>query len=92
MKPTDKVFWLRVVMGTLTGVLLGALKLVMNLVYEGVLIAVFIYMTSYYLARIFLYSNIPPNEVRKLVTTGLVSFIMFLLFTWILIYTLFRPG
>ncbi len=93
MKPTDKLFWLRVVMGLLTGLILGILTVLTGFSgSNGVLFAVLMYIASYYIARFTVAAQIPPKEARKLLTTGLMSFLMLFLFTWILINTLFSPG
>ena len=89
----DKIFWLRVFMGILTGLVLGILTSFTSFSSSnGILFALFMYIVSYYTARITLSANINSKDARKLVTTGLVNFIMLFLFTWILINTLFNAG
>ncbi len=93
MKPTDKVFWLRVVMGISTGLILGILTISVGFSgSNGVLFAFLMYIASYYIARATVSAELPPKDARKLITAGLGSFIMLFLFTWILINTLFTIG
>ncbi len=93
MKPLDKVFWIRVAIGALTGLLLGLLTAVVGIGGENVIfIGILMYILTYYLARFTVSAQIPPKEARKLVTTGLGSYIMLVLFIWILVNTIFTTG
>lgn len=93
MKPLDKVFWMRAAVGTLTGLFLGLLTVFAGLSGEnGIFIGMLMYLLTYYLARFTVSAQIPPKEARKIVTTGLGSFIMLVLFIWILVNTLFTGG
>ena len=93
MKPLDKVFWMRAAVGALTGLLLGLLTAVVGINGEnGIFIGMLMYILTYYLARFTVSAQIPPKEARKIVTTGLGSFIMLVLFIWILVNTLFTTG
>lgn len=71
-------------LGVLAGFLAGVLGL---FDYRGVLLAFVLYLATYYLARYVWEVNVPAKESRKLVTSGLGSFIMLFLFVWILSYT-----
>lgn len=93
IKPTDQIFWLRAIFGVLTGLILGILTINTNFAGQnGILFAVLMYITSYYIAKIKFSSEIPVKDSRKIITAGLGSFIMLSLFTWILINTLFASG
>ncbi len=93
MKPLDKVFWMRAAIGALTGLFLGLLTAVFGIGGEnGIFLGMLMYILTYYLARFMFSAQIPPKESRKLVTTGLGSFIMLVLFVWILVNTLFSIG
>lgn len=93
MKPLDKVFWMRAAIGSLTGLLLGLLSAFAGLSgSNGIFLGMLMYILSYYLARFTVSAQIPPKEARKLVTTGLGSFVMLVLFIWILVNTLFTTG
>ncbi|MBI2184161.1 MAG: hypothetical protein HYU39_04290 [Thaumarchaeota archaeon] len=93
MKPLDIVFWIRVLLGFTAGILSGVLGFLgpSPEAYRGILVAVALYSISYYLVRYGIKVNIPPDQVKKLFTTGLSSFIMMFLFTWILYNTLSGP-
>ena len=93
MKPLDKVFWMRAAVGALTGFLLGLLTAFVVINGEnGAFIGILMYIVTYYLARFMVSSQISQKEARKLVTTGLGSYIMLVLFVWILVNTLFTTG
>jgi hypothetical protein len=90
MKAIDKVFWIRAIMGIFTGLALSIMTLSIGFSgSDGFLFAFFMYILSYYIIRSNKSIKIPPKESRKLITTGLGSFILLFLFTWILINTLF---
>ena len=89
MNPTDKIFWLRAIFGIFTGLILGILTVYISFGGQnGALFAILMYITSYYVARIIVGAEIPPKDSRKLFTTGIGSFILLFLFTWILVNTL----
>jgi hypothetical protein len=82
----DRIFWLRVAFGFLTGV--GSQLLFDKDYTSGILLAIVVYLGSYYLVRGIWGSKIKPEEQRKLYTTGLPSYVLFFLFFWILLFTL----
>lgn len=57
----------------------------------GVAMAVIVYFISYYIARFGLGVTLEGKAKSKFVTTGIGSFIMLFLFSWILVNTLFFP-
>lgn len=86
----DKVYWMRIVLGVVAGV--GA-EFVFGLDYiDGILLAVIGYLGSYYIARWAWFRKLDPAKVRKIYTTGIGSYIMLFLFTYILLFTLSLPG
>jgi len=92
MKTTDKIFWLRVIFGITTGLILGMLSILTGFEgSSGAFFAILMYIASYYIARIKFAPELPPKDSRKIVTTGLGSFIALFLFTWILVFTLLGP-
>jgi hypothetical protein len=83
---TDRIFWLRAALGVLVG---AASQLLFDTDYEsGILLAVIIYMGSYYLVKNLWGGKMKPGESRKLVTTGMPSYILLFLFFWIFLFTL----
>lgn len=55
---------------------------------NGMLLAVIVYLATYYVARYLFYRKIGREYVTKLYSTGIGGYIMLFLFTWILLFTL----
>ena len=93
MSPLDKLFWLRVTLGSGGGLLSSLLGFVgpNTQAYNGVFVAIGLYLLSYYLVRYAARIPLAPDQRVKLVTTGLGSFVILYLFTWILYNTLAAP-
>ena len=90
MKPTDKIYWLRVILGLIGGSLASYAGFTgpgPN-AFNGVYVAIAFYLISYYLSRFGLGVTLEGSEKRKFLITGLGSFIMLFLFSWILSNTL----
>ena len=90
MTPLDKLYWLRVAAGVLSGVfatLLGFVSANQPEAYKGVILALAIYALTSYAARYHMFKNAAVS-LRKIYTHGIGSFIMLFLFTWILLNTL----
>ncbi|MEM4312146.1 MAG: hypothetical protein QXX95_07140 [Nitrososphaerales archaeon] len=89
MSPLDKIFFLRTVMGIIAGLVSGILGLVTPspYTYLGIVIAIFFYLISYFISRLFYGKSLDKKVKRKIYTNGLGSFIMLFLFTWILYNT-----
>jgi len=82
----DKMFWLRAVLGVGVG---AASDLIFGSTYEGgILLAILVYIGTYYLFKGVWGEKLAPGDTRKLVTTGMPSFILLFLFFWILLFTL----
>ncbi len=90
-KPWDMIFWIRVALGSLTGLLAGLLGFTSENPASvlGAFLAISMYLFSVFLIRGLYQSSIEAKDSRKLLTTGLGSFIMLFLFTWILFNTVF---
>ncbi len=88
-KPFEIVFWVRVVLGLLTGTLAGLLGFVSPnpQAYLGVLVAIAVYILSVVFART-VAGNVQHSDRNKLFTAGLGGYIMLFLFVWILYNTL----
>jgi hypothetical protein len=82
----DKIFWLRAAMGATTG--LGADLIFYSDYISGILLAAIVYMGSFYLVRMIWGKRFKPEEIRKLYTTALGTFVLTFLFTWIFTFTL----
>jgi hypothetical protein len=87
--PFDKLYWLRIGLGALGGYLANVV-FSPNLDYvDGILLGFIVYFASYYIARFAWYRNLEKENLSKLYTTGIGSFVMVFLFVWILCFTLF---
>lgn len=88
-KPFEIIFWVRAALGVFSGLLAGLLGFVNPnpLASLGLFIAIAVYGLS---LGVFLnlMKSLPKTEVSKIYTTGLGTFIMIFLFTWILYNTL----
>lgn len=82
----DKIFWFRSGLGAVTGI--AAQSLFGPDYYNGVVLGLLIYLVSYYLARFVWGRNVTRQEMAKLYTSGLGTFVMLFLFFWLLLFTL----
>lgn len=83
---TDRIFWARAGLGVLTGV--GAELLFEKDYQTGILFGILVYVLSYYGIRRVWGPKMKPEEINKLYTAGLPSFILLFLFFWIFLFTL----
>ena len=90
----DKVFWIRVGLGILAGALSAEIGFsythasTRGIIGLGIVIALFI--VSYGAAKA-LHIPIPPTEKKKLVMTGIGSYFLMFIFSWILTNTIIHP-
>ena len=83
---TDKIFWLRVGLGALTGAIAD---LAFASDYQSaVLFAIIVYLGSYYLVRRLWGSQFKPEEMSKMYTAGIGSFVLLFIFLYIFLFTL----
>jgi hypothetical protein len=54
----------------------------------GILIGLFLYLATFYLMKWTVGKNLPKDQERKLYTSGVGSFLMLFIFSWVLLYTL----
>jgi hypothetical protein len=59
---------------------------------DGVLLGVLGYLTSYYVARFVWFRKVEQENARKIYTTGIGSYAMLFVFSWVLLFTLFSIG
>ena len=96
----DKLYWLRAGLGALGGVLAELLTTGTNAAgavvsadwVTGVSIAMLVYLVSYYVTRFTWYKGLDREGQGKIYTTGLGSFVIIFLFTWMLLFTLQAAG
>jgi len=76
-------------MGVVAGLLSGMLGFITPSLdaWRGILLALALYILTYYFARYVLARGLPKGQGHKYVTLGIGSFIMLFLFTWILYNT-----
>ena len=86
----DKLYWLRIGLGALAGVLADWVSVLdaPNALWNGVTVALGCYLVSYYVARYAIYRKTDKKYFSKFYTTGIGGFIMVFLFTWIILFTL----
>ena len=83
---TDKIFWLRVGFGAVAGALA---ELLFGEDYQsGVLMAILVYLASYYLVRFIWGAQFKKEEMTKLYTAGIGSFALLFVFLYIFLFTL----
>lgn len=81
----DKIFWLRSGLGAVTGIL--AQYLFGSDYYNGVVLGLLVYLLSYYFARFVWGKTVTKQEMAKLYTSGIGTFVMLYLFFWLLLFT-----
>ncbi len=88
----DKVFWLRVGMGVLAGIISAIIGNPMqsHKGFLGLGIMIILFVVSIGIAKSM---RIPilPTEKKKLITTGYGSYILMFIFSWILVTTITHP-
>lgn len=91
-KGLDKIFWLRVCLGILGGTLSAIIGSPMqhHRGYLALGIVIILFIISYAIAKS-LRVPLPPSDKRKLIMTGIGSYFLMFLFSWILVNTLIHP-
>ena len=54
----------------------------------GITLGLLVYLITYYAARYGWYRNLETSKLGKVYTTGIGSYVMLFIFTWILLATL----
>ena len=90
-QPFNTIFWMRAGLGSFTGLLAGLLGFTSDNPAAGLgaLLAISMYLFSVFLFRGMYQASIEAKDRRKLITTGIGTFIMLFLFTWIFYNTIF---
>lgn len=99
----DKIYWFRVGLGAVGGVvaeLLTGCKVLLTGpdagscvtgapdYSTGILLGMFLFLGSYYLMKATIGKNFSKEEQRKIYTTGVGSFALLYIFWWVFLYTL----
>lgn len=90
----DKVFWLRVGLGILAGAIstiFGSSMDVNSRIFVGFGIMIVMFILSYGIAKSFRVP-LPSSDKRKLITTGIGSYFLMFIFSWILINTIINSA
>ncbi|MGD0319246.1 MAG: hypothetical protein ABSB56_06095 [Nitrososphaerales archaeon] len=85
--PFDKLYWLRIGLGVLGGLAADRVFAPGDYV-DGLLIGVIFYLASYYVARYVWFKDLARENLSKIYSTGIGSYVLAFLFTWILLFTL----
>ena len=95
MKSLEIVYWLRLGLGVIAGILCAGYGLATNTItsnpnintfINGFSIALVTYILSYYLIK-FRFSN-KIDDTRKMATSGLGIFLLSWIVTWVILYTI----
>ncbi|MGI0101439.1 MAG: hypothetical protein ACREA7_02465 [Nitrosotalea sp.] len=89
----DKVFWLRVGLGILAGAIsaiIGSPMDVNSRIFMGFGTMIALFIVSYGIAKS-LRVPLLPSDKRKLIMTGIGSYFLMFIFSWILINTIINP-
>jgi hypothetical protein len=81
----DKIYWSRVILGMITGI--AAAFISASDSYNGIVLGLLIYLVSYYVIRLLWGKRFKPQEMQKVYTTGLGTYVMLYLFFWLLLFT-----
>jgi hypothetical protein len=92
-KKLGQLYWLRVGLAATAAIVATSLAFIVPAVATnlGILVAIILYISSYFIAKEFLQVPLTKQERHKLMTQGLGSFVIFFLFVWILLTTIFFP-
>ena len=104
MTDLDKIYWFRAGLGALGGTLselltgckvsitspgAGACLNGLKPDYStGILLGLFLFLASYYLLRATLGKKFDKDQQRKIYTTGIGTYALLFLFSWVLLFTL----
>lgn len=88
MSPIDKIFWMRIGLAVIAGIIAGALGyLSFNPQAFGIGVGFIVYFASYFIARFSFAKHLPPTDYRKMVTTGMLGYVFMFMVVWILYNT-----
>lgn len=101
---TDKMYWFRAGLGAVGGTLselltgckvsvsgpgAGACLNGLKPDYStGILLGLFLFLASYYFLRATVGKKFAKDEQRKVYTTGIGSYVLLFIFSWVLLFTL----
>ena len=80
----ERLYWLRLGFAALAGYAAFAIAADPS---TGLSIGIAMYLVSFYFARLTWYKGVPREGQGKIYTTGIGSFILVFLFTWLFLFT-----
>lgn len=81
----EKLYWSRVGFGVLGGI---AAEYIFGVDYlDGISLLILVYLLTYYIARYVLYRKVAPENLSKLYTTGIGTYVIVFLWIWVLLFT-----
>lgn len=92
--PLNKLFWIRVGLGILAGIISAQVGNFMDMSsrpFVGFGIMIILFIVTYGIARA-MRIPLPPSDRKKLIMTGIGSYFFMFIFTWILVNTLLHPA
>lgn len=89
LSPIDKIFWMRIGLGVLAGIIAGALGYLSDNphAFRAIGIGFMMYFASYIVTRLYIAHELLPSDYRKMITTGMAGYVFMFLFSWILYNT-----
>jgi len=84
--PFDKLYWLRIGLGVVAGLL--TYTIVGADYINGISVGILVYLVSFYAVRYTWYKGLSRQFQGKIYTTGLGGYVGLFLFTWILLFTI----
>jgi hypothetical protein len=88
---SNKLFWTRVILALLSGFVSGIMKFSDSTAFVGLGTIIFMYILSYFIGEAYIFKGKKVSR-NTLILTGIGTYIMLSLFTWILFYTLTVSG
>ena len=90
-RPFDKLYWLRIACGVAAGAIADLVWKLPGFDWTiGITLGLLVYLLTYYGARYLWYRQLEPTKLGKIYSTGIGSYVMLFIFTWILLSTLFH--
>jgi len=91
LKPLSVIYWSRVGLGIIAGIICGGLGLVWNLgLLNGLSIGIVFYiLTNYVLKRQFITKL--EKGASKVFSTGIGTYFLMWVITWVLLYSIINP-
>lgn len=81
----EKLYWTRFGFGIIGG--FAAEKVFGADYLDGISLLILFYLLTFYVARYLMYRKVAPENLSKLYTTGIGTYIMVFLWVWVLFFT-----